>query len=45
MEEVTREEFSQFAARASVVEREVEGQKLVMPKSRLLGGPRYAGSA
>jgi hypothetical protein len=29
MEEVTREEFSQFAARASVVEREVEGEKLV----------------
>ena len=29
MEEVTREEFSQLAARVSVVEREVEGEKLV----------------
>jgi archaellum component FlaC len=29
MEEVTREEFSHLAARVSVVEREVEGEKLV----------------
>ena len=29
MEEVTREEFSQLASRVSVVEREVEGEKLV----------------
>jgi tetrahydromethanopterin S-methyltransferase subunit G len=29
MEEVTREEFSQLQARVSVVEREVEGEKLV----------------
>jgi hypothetical protein len=29
MEEVTREEFSQLVTRVSVVEREVEGEKLV----------------